>query len=173
MKDNTKAGLWLLWVILGMLPGVVLWLFLVHTGHAGEFAGILIGFGSMAFYRWSGAKMKYSRMIVGIVIIIITALLVNHIGYSLDIYNSFSEGWYGVAGVDFTFWDSVKTVFSSFLIKNQEGMRKFYIEAAVQGCLWSLMCWVVLFVYYRKMDELDSKSSHADVGDYLGGNNGS
>lgn len=156
MKEETKKILWPLWIITGALPGVVIWLFLVKLGIAGEFAGILLGLGAVLFYRWSGAELKYGRMIVGAVILTVIALVVNHMGYSMDIYNSFAENWYGAAGEEFTFLDSVKTVYEYFLIQNVEGMRSFYIEAGIQGTLCTLLFWIALFVYYRKFDEIES-----------------
>ncbi|MGN0165820.1 MAG: hypothetical protein ACI39R_06525 [Lachnospiraceae bacterium] len=155
MNEQTKKKLWPVWIVLGALPGVVVWLFLIRIGIAGEFAGLLAGFGAIAFYRWSGAELKTSRLLAGSAILIIIALLVNQIGYSLDVYIKFAENWYGAAGEKFSFWDAFVTVFNSFLVKNSEGMRKFYIEAGVQGILCTLLMWIALFIYYRKMDELD------------------
>lgn len=156
MSDAMKKKLWILWILLGAVPGVVLWLFLVKAGYAGEFAGVLIGFGAVALYRWSGAELKYSKMIVGAILLLAIAIITNQLGYSLDIYNKFAENWYGAAGNEFTFGDAFTTVWDSFVVKNAEGMRKFYIEAAIQGILCSLLFWIALFVYYRKLDELEN-----------------
>lgn len=157
MNENLKKKLWILWILLGAIPGSVIWLAVVKAGYAGEFAGILVGFGAVALYRWSGAELKYSRMAVGALILIAVAVVTNQLSYSLDIYNRFAENWYGAAGEEFSFLDAFSTVWDSFVLKNAEGMRKFYIEAAVQGILCSLLFWIAIFVYYRKMDELDEK----------------
>ena len=157
MKEETKKMLWLLWIIAGALPGVVIWLFLVKIGIAGEFAGILIGLGAIMLYRWSGAELKNGRMIVGTAILVVIALVVNHLGYSMDIYNSFAENWYGAAGEEFTFLDSIKTVYEYFLVQNVEGMRSFYIEAGIQGTLCTLLFWIALFIYYKKYDEIENE----------------
>ncbi len=157
MKVNLKKKLWPLWIFLGAVPGSVLWLFLVNIGYAGEFAGLIAGFGAMAVFRWSGAELKYSRLIIGSVMLSVISVIVNHIAYALDIYNKFSENWFGAAGSKFSFFDASRTVFSDFFIRNAEGLRKFYIEAAVQGILCSLLFWIALFIYYRKVEELESE----------------
>lgn len=157
MNENIKKKLWIVWILLGALPGAVIWLFLINAGYAGEFSGIIAGFGAIALYRWSGAGLEYPRMAVGAVLLTVLAVCINHLGYSMDIYNKFAENWFAAAGSEFGFFDAVRYVFTDFLVKNIEGMRKFYIEAAVQGILCSLLFWVALFIYYRKIDELEGK----------------
>jgi uncharacterized membrane protein len=151
--DKNKA--WPAWIILGAIPGIIIWLFIVKIGYAGEFAGLLIGFGAIALYRYFNCPMKKSRLIIGSLILLALVLITNHLAYSIDVYEQFAEDWYGAAGENYSYFDAIKTVFNSFVLENLENMRSYYIEVAIQGTITTLTMWIIFFIYYIKSDALD------------------
>lgn len=154
MKKEISEKLWAFWILLGALPGAVIWIFLDSVGIAGEYAGLLIGFGAIAVVRYAECKMKNRVLIAGSFMLILIGMISNHIGYALDVYKSFGEGWYGV---HLSFAESFKLVYNSFIVSNFEGMRGFYFTSLIHGVLCMLLMWIVLFIYYKKSDEIDER----------------
>ncbi len=156
MKKEINEKLWALWILIGSLPGAVLWIFLDSVGIAGEYASLLMGFGAIAVIRYAGCRMKNTVMIAGGFILVLIGVLSNHIGYALDVYKSFGEGWYGV---HLSFAESFKLVYSSFVVSDFEGMRGFYFTSLIHGILCMLLVWIALFVYYKKSDTIEEEEN--------------
>lgn len=154
MKKGINEKLWVLWILLGALPGAVIWIFLDSVGIAGEYAGLLMGFGAIAVLRYAECKMTNLILAAGSFILVLTGTLSNHIGYALDVYKSFGEGWYGI---HLSFAESFKLVYDSFIVSNFEGMRGFYFTSLIHGVLCMLLMWIALFIYYKKSDVLGEK----------------
>lgn len=147
MNNNSKDFLWPLFIILGSVPGVIIWLLLVRLGLAGEFAGLIIGFGAATVVGYYRCKITKRRIILGSLILVIIAFLSNHLAYSMDIYFTFSAEWYGIVGEELTFVNSIGKAWKFMVLENIEDMRKFYFEAWIQGALCSLLVWVASNLY--------------------------
>ncbi len=154
MKKEIIEKLWALWILIGALPGAIIWIFLDSVGVAGEYAGLLMGFGAIAVVRYADCKMKNGVLAAGSFILVIIGIISNHIGYALDVYKSFGEGWYGV---HLSFAESFKLVYKSFIVSDFEGMRGFYFTSLIHGILCMLLMWIALFMYYKKSDAVNEE----------------
>lgn len=144
---NKYDKFWPLLLVAGAIPGLVLWLLLVRLTFAGEYAGLVVGFGAATTFGYFGCKYSKKRIAIGCLIIIMLAVITNHLGYAMDIFFTFGDSYYGMAGEKLTFMGAVKKAFDVFVVKNTEGLRKFYIEAMMQGILCSCLLWLVLTIY--------------------------
>lgn len=157
MSDEKKKQNWLPLCFAAMLPGFILWVLLCMVGFAGEYAGIIMGLVGIRVFRWTGAELKKSRLVIGALLLTGLAFVANHLSYCYDVMKDFSEVLVKQTGTKIGFFKASKTVIKSFLIDNLGGMRSIYLEAFVQGLLFALLFWVALFIYYIKLDEIENR----------------
>lgn len=146
-NNNKSDRLWPLLVIAGCIPGIIIWLLLVRLSFAGEFAGLIVGFGAVTVFSYFGCSCNRKRIVLGTVIISVIAVLTNHLGYTMDIFFNFRDSYMEIVGEKLTFFEAFKRAVSIFVVKNVEGLRKFYLEAMCQGILCSGLLWVVINEY--------------------------
>lgn len=152
--DNSKDSLWPVFIVLGMIPGLVIWLLLVRLGLAGEYAGIIAGFGAATVFNYFRCKISKVRIAIGCFIILVMIFITNHLAYAMDIFFTFSGQWYGEAGGNISFGECIVKTWKLMVALNVEGLRKFYFEAMISGVLCTLIMWLGIMIFkYSTIEE--------------------
>ena len=122
IKEKTLKGI--LGSLLGVIPGIILWVLLSYLRLEPGIAGIFITMGSALGFKHFAKVMKKSGLIISILIGLIAVIFIHELNCSIYIYNLYKNNFV------INLWDAYKSI-PYYLNSNLEFKKSFINELSI------------------------------------------
>lgn len=140
VKEHTFKGI--VGAIIGIIPGILLWLLLSYLKLEPGIAGIFITMGAALGFKHFGKVMKVSGLVISIIIGLLGVLIAHELNCSIYIYNLYKTDFL------INLWDAYKSI-PYYLSRNNE-FKESFTNALSIGLILSIIGIFSSYSLYRQ-----------------------